>query len=77
VISLDFTCGCYEAVYVEFEWDIANVSSSSMTSYYLSVNHRNGPSSLHSPGHGDRGTTLEGAIPHEMRLLADHLGLKG
>ena len=40
VISLDLTCGCYEAVYADFEWDIVNVPSPSMTSIYLFVNHR-------------------------------------
>jgi hypothetical protein len=37
VISLDLTCGCYEAVYADFEWDIVNVPSPSMTFNYLSV----------------------------------------
>jgi hypothetical protein len=40
MISLDLTCGCYEDVYAESEWDIVNVSLPSMTSIYLSVNHR-------------------------------------
>jgi hypothetical protein len=52
MISLDLTCAYYEAVYADFEWDIVNVPLPSMTCNYLSVNHRDGPStSLHLPVH--------------------------
>jgi hypothetical protein len=38
MIGLDLTCGCHDDVYAEFEWDIVNAYSPSMTYTHLFVN---------------------------------------